>query len=450
MAAIESLIASKAAEEEDPLKAMEEARQKITNASSDIEGLQAMIKGNMLQANRATKGTFNEARSLLSKLEVKVTSLANTCKKQAVALKAMRESVETSAHDVTMGALKKHLDTKNVVPEEFFKEQSQGGPDIPSETLRKFIEGLPDTGLTKIQLDLGLFRYRSGVTKLAFWEMFQVYQKVVQGTAITIAFKVKDGKTLRKLAPGELLLMLESEQVEDSVGLPRVKCCALTDMKEGWVTTRGNQGTSFLEKTIKPYYGCQKVLQLHSAFESSSSLVRAVKPGEVFELLEGPRKEPALVRKRVKCKAAKDGLVGYVTQQTGTSSPVLEQTKVYVCTQPITITTTFDINEGKAVRKIELGEVLELQEDPQEDPKRSFLRAKAKASKDGAEGWVTVKGNQGTTYVDLSKKHLSCKQSVALDRGFGTGSGVIRALEEGEILEVIEELRWRGRMEITD
>merc|ERR1712066_1160196 len=60
--------------------------------------------------------------------------------------------------------------------------------------------------------------------------------------------KVKGGKTIRKLDPGEVLEALEDPQKDDGIGLMRVKCRAEKDGKEGYITLAGNQGTVYLER----------------------------------------------------------------------------------------------------------------------------------------------------------------------------------------------------------
>jgi len=51
---------------------------------------------------------------------------------------------------------------------------------------------------------------------------------------------------------------------------------------------------------------------------------------------------------------------------------------------------------------------------------------------------LTIKGNQGTAYVEETDKHYICKHSVGLDKKFETGSANIRTIEEGEAVEVLE------------
>jgi len=228
------------------------------------------------------------------------------------------------------------------------------------------------------------------------------------------------------------------ETGSEDIGLPRVRCRALIDLKEGWVTEKGNQGSIFLERTGKPYFCCEEATSLTEGFESATKEIRQTHLGEVFEVIEGPRKESPIEVQRIKGKAGKDGQIGWATLREATGESHFEGSKVLVCKSSIAITNTFDIAGGKAIRKLEVGEVLDILEQPQPDESRSLLRVKARSQKDGKEGWVTMKGNQGTAYVEETTKHYKCVKSMDLEGSFQAGSAVLRVLEEGELFEVLD------------
>jgi len=227
---------------------------------------------------------------------------------------------------------------------------------IPKNSLKEFVEKIPDSGLKSSQLELGLDHYEAGVTKLSLCGMLQNFLKCVKEIALTTTLEVKDSKTLRKLEVGELVQILEI--AKEGMGLERVRCLALQDAKEGWVTLKGNQGTTFLDKSPKPYFCCEEEVVMVKDFESTSAEICKLPVGSVLEVMEGPRKEPPLELQRVKGKAPKDGKIGWVTLKDAAGTTFLEPTKVLVCKASIAITTTFDIAEGKALRKLEAGETL--------------------------------------------------------------------------------------------
>jgi len=384
--------------------------------------------------SKSPKGPYGEARSALVKLKVKAGAIEQKCKRQSASLLNAHKEVGLAARKTVIGALMDHVQKNNVDFDSLFGELSTDGQPITVANLRAYIEKNV-TSLTSVQLDLGLDAYQSGLTKLGLQGIMQEYYRVVKEIAITTAFNVKDSKTLRKLEVGELVQILESGK--EDIGLPRLRCRALTDLKEGWVTEKGNQGTLFLEKVAKPYFYCQDEIILSKAFESHSAELRKMQPGEVLEVFEGPRKEPPVEVMRARGKAQKDGKMGWVTFKDA-GGELFELTSFLTCKQSIAITTTFDIAAGKALRKLDVGELLEIIEAPKEDSARSLTRVKVRARNDANEGYVTMKGNQGTAYVEEASKLYKCVRSTPFELRYASGSQAIRTLEQGEAFEVSE------------
>eukprot|EP00933_Yihiella_yeosuensis_P078904 TRINITY_DN9088_c1_g1_i3.p1 TRINITY_DN9088_c1_g1~~TRINITY_DN9088_c1_g1_i3.p1 ORF type:complete len:1246 (+),score=343.19 TRINITY_DN9088_c1_g1_i3:498-3740(+) len=129
----------------------------------------------------------------------------------------------------------------------------------------------------------------------------------------------------------------------------------------------------------------------------------------------------------------------------------------YVVTKSIAITTDFEISKAKTLRKAELQEIIEVLEGPRTDEKLAVTRIRGRSLVDSVEGWVTLKGNQGTPYLQERKKPfytVAGTQDVPLQAG-DEGS-TVRSLKFGEVLEVIEGprkqhfgsgLRGRGKAE---
>jgi len=434
--AAEGLIASLGGDQDNPLAAMDAAEKSLVDAEETLKSTLEKIKGQMegLKGQPA-KGPYAEARNSLVKMKVKTGAMESKCKKLIAGLKSARKDLAGEAEEAIRAALGRHVREKGLKSEELVTKLSDGQQDVSAAALRKFLESI-DSGLKAAQLDLGLAGFSGGLTKMTMLDMLQEFQKCVKEISLTTHLEMKEGKSVRKLAVGELLEVLEFGTAET---LTRIRCRALVDLKEGWVTPTGSAGTNFLERCSKPYYCCEQENTLSAAFESSSSEVRKVQPGEVLEFLEGPRKEEPPEVLRLRGKAIKDGKIGWVTLKSMTGNELFKLAKLLVCKQSIAITTTFDIAAGKAIRKLEVGETLEILEGPQEDSVRSLSRVRVTAKKDGKEGWVTVKGNQGTSYAEESDKHYVCSQATTLEKSLATGSAEIRAVEEGEAFEALEK-----------
>lgn len=64
-----------------------------------------------------------------------------------------------------------------------------------------------------------------------------------------------------------------------------------------------------------------------------------------------------------------------------------------------TLTSALSIAEGKTLRPLSVGETLEALEGPVKEEKTGVMRVRAKAVKDGKEGWATLAGNAGTIFL---------------------------------------------------
>ena len=71
----------------------------------------------------------------------------------------------------------------------------------------------------------------------------------------------------------------------------------------------------------------------------------------------------------------------------------------YACLKTVSMTDTFEIAEGKTSTKIEPGEVLEQLGSPVAD-QGGMLRMECSVASTGKMGFITLKGNQGTLYLE--------------------------------------------------
>lgn len=435
----DALIRSKCANEQNPVEAVAKAETALEDTMETAERAMEAIRSTLDALKGSTTKASGEARNLVLKHKVKVGGIDTACRKQLLSLRNVRLEVAEVAHQAVVAAVRKHAEENSLGPDAFFKELSKGEKIVAAADFRTFLEGLA-SDVTSPQLDLALERYSAGVTRFAVCGMLQEYKRVVKDIAVTSASAVKDGKSLRKILIGEIVEVLESGSRDETGGLPRVRCHALKDGTEGWVTLRGNQGTAFLEACPKPFYSFAAACPLTVAFESTSELKRTAQAGEVVELLGGPKTEASQDVERVRVKVVKDGepLTGWMTFKDAAGAEYLESKKLLVCKQSIAITTAFDIAAGKASRKLDKDETLEIIEEARYDEKKGLYRVKARATRDKTEGWMTIKGNAGTTYSEESDKHYMCTKASPLEARFTSGSAASRSLEEGEIVELLE------------
>eukprot|EP00913_Durusdinium_trenchii_P024432 g22935.t1 len=109
--------------------------------------------------------------------------------------------------------------------------------------------------------------------------------------ALTDSFDIGACKAIRKLEVGETLQSLEERrkapQQDESRSLTRIKVKALSDGKEGWATSQGNQGTLYVMETNR-HFTCAESVDLEA---SPGKALRRLEVGESFELLQDPTVE---------------------------------------------------------------------------------------------------------------------------------------------------------------
>jgi len=145
----------------------------------------------------------------------------------------------TSSRHISDSSTLRRLDVKEVVEvlEGPLKEGSADVKRIHARVMKDGLEGWITT---------------SGNSGTVFLKEGGNMWKVVKETILTEAFDVGESRevtqvreTVRKLKPGELLQVYEWPRTDEVSGLTRMKAKVKSDGSMGWVTTVGNQGTTF-------------------------------------------------------------------------------------------------------------------------------------------------------------------------------------------------------------
>merc|ERR1719162_572565 len=151
---------------------------------------------------------------------------------------------------------------------------------------------------------------------------------------------------------------------------------------------------------IRLYYKCVKATVLTADITIKTKVERRLELYEVLELVEGPAKEEGANVQRVKVQAVNDAALGWATIAGNQGTPFLEPGgNVFTCIKETQITDGPSITDSKTVRKLLKGEVVEVSEFAKKDA-QGIKRVKGKAKEDGAAGWITVCGNQGTAFLE--------------------------------------------------
>jgi len=401
------------------------------------------------KASKGPKGPWTEAAAEIKKAQLEVNAMEKKMGSVMESVETVCQTLISAKTGQLSNAVRTAIQKKKSSIEAVYKELAGGDVDsIPDAKFITYLGSLKEVAMTDEQKQLVLSQFgSSGVTRRAFCEIMERYCICVKGVAMTPDFDIKDlgaVASVRKLEVGEFVEVLDGPKIESS-GLTRVHARAITDNKEGWVTVRGNQGTPFLQDTIKPCYYAKEPVAVQDTFASADAKeVRRLKVNEVVEVLEGPRKEEIGNTIRGRGKTCTDGSVGWFTIKSKTGEVFAEPGKMsYTVSSAIALTDSDDIKDCKVLRKLDKGEVLIVLEGPNEDANSGVTRIKVTAAKDSKEGWVTVKGNAGSVYAEESGRNYVVLKATPLQNKFSESQSptTVRNLEAQESIEMLEAPR---------
>jgi len=117
----------------------------------------------------------------------------------------------------------------------------------------------------------------------------------------------------------------------------------------------------------------------------------------------------------------------------------------YKVVKEIVLSDSLLIESSGQIRKMDVGEVVEVSQGPILDPSVGVYRIRGRALKDGASGYVTVAGNQGITFLQPGGNVFRVVKSTNLSKELkDEKDNTERILKEGEVLEVLEWARTSG------
>jgi len=326
--------------------------------------------------------------------------------------------------------------------EAVFTELSEGDAEIFERGFSNyFTKHKLDVAMSADRVSLAFKKIvRHGLTFHIFAAALADVHKVVHDISLTDTFEIKSAKKVRKLEIGEIMEALGGKQLDETLGLERVQCRAIKDGTVGWVTARSKSGMEYLARTEKPFLWCTDCTPIRKKMDDSSDTVRQLSPGEVLELLEGPRMEQPSTDLRVRGVSCHDNTTGWlqVSDSQGNVLATLSN-KVHKCEVAIAMTDESDLDKCSMVRRIDVGEALERQEGEQQMNVDGATRVKFRACRDGSVGWVTTQGNQGTVFVKSAAKHFVCVQAAPVHAGLSADSAVVRVMMPGEAFAAVED-----------
>jgi len=393
---------------------------------------------------KATKGPMMEAKKELTKLIAKADIAFRKVKAAGEAVKKACKTISEAADAKASAALRSEAAEKGIAVDELFAQLAgEGSSTVSHEALCKCLLAISSLEIAEEHAKLVCRKIEApSISKRSFLAFVQRYYVVTAAVAITGEFEITKAKTIRKAEIDEIFEILEGPTSDEKLGLNRVRGRSLVDSTEGWLSIKGNQGSIFLKETEKPFYtvfGTDEVPLGPSFKVGEGEPVRMLKSGEVMEMLEGPKKETFPPGLRAKCQALSDKATGWFSIRDKQGTVFAEgEGKFYTCVSTVAITDNFDIKDCKVVKKLQVGEIMAVVEGPVVQEESGVTRVKARTLDDDQVGWVTVKGNAGTSYATASKAHYAVVKEAKLQKAITSNSDVVRMLEVGETVKVTE------------
>jgi len=224
----------------------------------------------------------------------------------------------------------------------------------------------------------------------------------VREIAVTDNRDIKQCKVLRKLKKGEVFRALEGPFQEEAAGVSRIRGQSISEEDScGWITMRGNAGSTFCEETSKHYIMTKRVEICKRFAYKSGEVVRHLEIGEAVELTEGPISEKVDAVERLKARALADNQIGWVTMS---RKSLQSWHPSYKCLAQTIMQDSQTMKGASTVRKIEVGEMVQVLDGPVKDAENNIMRIRARADSDGAEGWITIRGNKGTVFLKAASR----------------------------------------------
>merc|ERR1711956_168873 len=115
----------------------------------------------------------------------------------------------------------------------------------------------------------------------------------------------------------------------------------------------------------------------------------------------------------------------------------------YKVVKEIVLSNSLLIDKSSQIRRMDVGEVMEVLQGPMLDPSVGVYRIRGQALKDDETGWVTVSGNQGITFLLPGGNVLKVVAPTVLseDSTDVDGKDVVHQLKVGDVLEVLDWTR---------
>jgi len=227
----------------------------------------------------------------------------------------------------TITAFRTVMSNDSIGGDELFKRiGGEKADEINCEKFATFVRSLSELTFKDEQAEKLFAHVTEGADELSkekFAELIRLFYKVTKASVLTAEVGIKS-KTLRRLDLAEVVEALDAPKKDEDVGVTRMRCKAISDGQEGFVTISGNQGTVFLQPGGNSYKCIKDTFITADLSVADGKNVRKIRVGEIADVLEFPTMDESCNVKRIKVKAKSDGATGWVTIAGNQGTPFME------------------------------------------------------------------------------------------------------------------------------
>jgi len=151
-------------------------------------------------------------------------------------------------------------------------------------------------------------------------------------------------------------------------------------------------------------------------------------------VLEGPIEDEGAGVTRIRARAPKDSMEGWVTTKGNAGSLYAQETgRTYMVCTSMPLQSGFQSDTANNLKVLAEGETIELLEGPKEEKSSTTQRVYVRALTDGKTGWLTVKKDT----MRLWSPNYRCASASTMSSDL-KASKKVRDVDVDEIMELIE------------
>jgi len=158
---------------------------------------------------------------------------------------------------------------------------------------------------------------------------------------------------------------------------------------------------AFVRMLTRQFYRVSGALVLTDNESLQSKVICRLEVGDTLEALGAATKDASAGLERVRCRSVKDHKEGWATIVGNQGTVYLKPCGHFLaCVKEAVMTSELSVADSKTIRRISKGEILEVLEFERKDASCGVMRVKGRAVRDGAVGWISTAGNQGTLFLE--------------------------------------------------